>query len=86
MDYKRRRILCDNKLEFIFKNNFQLIFFLNQKALRSIFYDSADAIILIFSLVQKVTYENITSIWAKEVGQYVAEVPIFLVGTDLEQW
>nr|XP_009785568.1 PREDICTED: rac-like GTP-binding protein 5 isoform X1 [Nicotiana sylvestris]XP_009785569.1 PREDICTED: rac-like GTP-binding protein 5 isoform X1 [Nicotiana sylvestris]XP_009785570.1 PREDICTED: rac-like GTP-binding protein 5 isoform X1 [Nicotiana sylvestris] len=52
--------------------------------LRPLSYPEADVFILAFSLISKVSYENVSKKWIPELRHYAPGVPIILVGTKLE--
>ncbi|CAI0473313.1 unnamed protein product, partial [Linum tenue] len=53
--------------------------------LRPLSYRGADVFLLAFSLTSRASYENIHKKWIPELRHYAANVPIFLVGTKLDQ-
>ncbi|KAM0028766.1 putative small GTPase, P-loop containing nucleoside triphosphate hydrolase [Helianthus debilis subsp. tardiflorus] len=50
---------------------------------RPLSYRGADVFILVFSLISKASYENISKKWIPELRHYVPGVPIILAGTKL---
>lgn len=63
-----------------------ILFFLVQEydRLRPLSYANANVFLLCFSVVNPVSYQNITAKWYKEVIHYCPEVPLILVGTKLD--
>ncbi|CAI0462006.1 unnamed protein product, partial [Linum tenue] len=53
--------------------------------LRPLSYRGADVFLLAFSLTSRASYENIHKKWIPELRHYAPNVPIFLVGTKLDQ-
>ncbi|XP_047306150.1 rac-like GTP-binding protein RHO1 [Impatiens glandulifera] len=51
--------------------------------LRPLNYRGEDVFILVFSLISKAIYENISKKWVPELRNYAPGVPIILVGTKL---
>ncbi len=52
--------------------------------LRPLSYANANVFLLCFSIVNPVSYQNITAKWYKEVIHYCPDVPLILVGTKLD--
>lgn len=52
--------------------------------MRPLSYANANVFLLCFSVVNPVSYQNITAKWYKEVIHYCPEVPLILVGTKLD--
>lgn len=53
--------------------------------LRSLCYSQLDAVIICFSVIDSVSYENIKTKWSKEVRRHCPGVPIVLVGTQIDK-
>ena len=51
---------------------------------RPLSYANANVFLLCFSIVNPVSYQNITAKWYKEVIHYCPDVPLILVGTKLD--
>lgn len=47
-------------------------------------YTQADVIMICFSLVSKASYENVIPRWMPEVRLYCSNIPIILVGTQMD--
>eukprot|EP01092_Planopodium_desertum_P002957 TRINITY_DN1502_c1_g2_i1.p1 TRINITY_DN1502_c1_g2~~TRINITY_DN1502_c1_g2_i1.p1 ORF type:complete len:205 (-),score=59.61 TRINITY_DN1502_c1_g2_i1:73-660(-) len=52
--------------------------------LRPLSYSSANVFLICFSVVNPVSFENITAKWHKEVIHYCPNVPLILVGTKMD--
>eukprot|EP00249_Psilotum_nudum_P017398 c26301_g1_i1 orf=535-933(+) len=52
--------------------------------LRPLSYRGADIFLLVFSLVSKASYENISKKWIPEIRHYALNAPVILVGTKLD--
>ncbi|KAM6555079.1 hypothetical protein CsatB_015841 [Cannabis sativa] len=52
--------------------------------LRPLSYCGANVFIIAFSLISKISYENVSKKWIYELKHYAPNIPIILVGTKLD--
>eukprot|EP01090_Pellita_catalonica_P016374 TRINITY_DN4662_c0_g1_i2.p1 TRINITY_DN4662_c0_g1~~TRINITY_DN4662_c0_g1_i2.p1 ORF type:complete len:155 (+),score=29.56 TRINITY_DN4662_c0_g1_i2:3-467(+) len=52
--------------------------------LRPLAYAKVNVFVLVFSMVDRISFENIRKLWFPEVHRYGPEVPIVLAGTKLD--
>jgi small GTP-binding protein len=51
---------------------------------RSLSYSQADVVVINFSLIEPISFENVTRKWFPEVRKHLKTVPIILVGNKLD--
>lgn len=52
--------------------------------LRPLSYPGTDVVLLVFSLMNDISYEAVEEKWSKEVGVYIPDVPMILVGNKVD--